>query len=109
MSSAAALKDFQRATVDYVLERLYGQNCTDRFLVADEVGMGKTMVARGVIEGAIEHCKHDPKVKRIDVLYICSNAEIARQNLAKLTVEGAGSKPFNTRITLLASGLADLD
>jgi type I site-specific restriction endonuclease len=41
------LKDFQRATVDRVIE-LYksGQN---RVLVADEVGLGKTLVAKGII------------------------------------------------------------
>ena len=41
------LKDFQRATVervDYLFR--HGQN---RVLVADEVGMGKTLVARGAI------------------------------------------------------------
>ena len=45
------LKDFQVDTVEYVLRRLYDDpDPTDRFLVADEVGMGKTLVARGVIE-----------------------------------------------------------
>lgn len=109
MTNGTGLKDFQRDTVAYVLDRFYGTDATDRFLVADEVGMGKTLVARGVIEGVIERCSRDPKTKRVDVLYICSNAEIARQNLVKLTVKGAGSKPFNTRITLLAVGLADLN
>ncbi len=46
-ATLAGLKDFQRATVDRI-DRLYrsGQN---RVLVADEVGMGKTLVARGAI------------------------------------------------------------
>lgn len=35
----ARLKDFQRRTVDYVFNRLYGANSTNRFLVADEVGL----------------------------------------------------------------------
>jgi RecG-like helicase len=51
----AGLKDFQRRTVDYVFERLYGQNPTSRFLIADEVGLGKTLVARGIIARTIEH------------------------------------------------------
>lgn len=48
-SALAGLKDFQRATVDYVFDRFYGPDPTRRFLVADEVGLGKTLVARGVL------------------------------------------------------------
>ena len=91
-----------------MLDQLYDPNGSGRFLVADEVGMGKTLVARGVIAGAIERCQRDPRVERIDVLYICSNAEIARQNLKKLTVEGAGSESFDTRITMLAVNAGQL-
>lgn len=106
----ATLKDFQVDTVDYVLRRLYDDpNPTDRFLVADEVGMGKTLVARGVIAGAIERLQHDPAVPRIDIIYICSNADIARQNIAKLDVRGDGTKPLSTRITMLATQLRDLN
>lgn len=106
----ATLKDFQVDTVDYVLRRLYDDpNGTDRFLVADEVGMGKTLVARGVIEGAIERLQRDSAVDRIDIIYICSNADIARQNIAKLDVRGDGTKPLSTRITMLATQLRDLN
>ena len=74
----ASLKDFQVQTVDYVLRRLYDDpEPTDRFLVADEVGMGKTLVARGVISGAIDRLERDPTINRIDIIYICSNADIA--------------------------------
>ena len=74
----ATLKDFQVDTVEHVLRRLYDDpDHTDRFLVADEVGMGKTLVARGVIAGAIERLQHDAAVPRIDIIYICSNADIA--------------------------------
>ena len=52
---------------------------TRRFLVADEVGLGKTLVARGVIAKTIDHLWET--VDRIDVVYICSNGQIARQNL----------------------------
>jgi len=105
-----SLKDFQRDTVNYVLRRLYDDpDGTDRFLVADEVGMGKTLVARGVISGAIERLQHDESVDRIDVIYICSNADIARQNIAKLDVRGDGTKPLATRITMLGTQLHDLN
>lgn len=106
----ANLKDFQIDTVEYVLRRLYDDlDPTDRFLVADEVGMGKTLVARGVIAGAIERLQHDDSVDRIDIVYICSNADIARQNIAKLDVRGDGTKPLSTRITMLATQLRDLN
>ena len=44
------LKDFQKKTVSYVFRRLYkDSDMVDRFLIADEVGLGKTLVARGII------------------------------------------------------------
>ena len=49
------LKDFQRKTVEYVFKRLYGDDPTSRFLIADEVGLGKTLVARGIIAKTLEH------------------------------------------------------
>jgi hypothetical protein len=105
----ATLKDFQRRTVDHALHRLYdADDSTRRFLVADEVGMGKTLVARGVIAGAIERLDDERAVNRIDILYICSNAEIARQNIAKLDVFDSGTKPMNTRITMLAAHAEEL-
>ena len=63
--------------------RLYtDDDCTRRFLVADEVGLGKTLVARGVIAKAIDHLWET--VPRIDIIYICSNSNIASQNITKL-------------------------
>jgi len=75
----AGLKDFQRKTVEYVFKRLYGNDPTSRFLIADEVGLGKTLVARGIIAKTLEHLQD--KVGRVDVIYICSNAAIATQNV----------------------------
>lgn len=64
-----ALKPFQRDTVDYVFRRMYlDADTTRRFLVADEVGLGKTMVARGVIARAIDHLEQ--QVRRVDIVYI---------------------------------------
>lgn len=94
------LKPFQRATVDYVFQRLFTDASTTRqFLVADEVGLGKTMVARGVIAKTIEQLTG--KVDRIDVVYICSNQAIAEQNIKSLNVIGSATRPLNTRLTLL--------
>ena len=99
------LKTFQRRTVDHAFHRLFAaKDSSARFLVADEVGLGKTLVARGVIARAIEHLWDD--VKRIDVVYICSNASIARSNLRKLQVGGGAERSFATRLTMLATELA---
>jgi hypothetical protein len=106
----ASLKDFQRRTVEHVHNRLYlASDSTHRFLVADEVGMGKTLVARGVIAKAVEHLEGDDSVDRIDIIYICSNSAIARQNLQKLNIFGKDSKHPNTRITMLAAQDHDLN
>jgi hypothetical protein len=100
------LKTFQRRTVDYVFHRLYSQDDPVRqFLVADEVGLGKTMVARGVIARMIEHLWDS--TKRIDILYICSNQAIAAQNLNRLNVLGRRELALPTRMTLIPLQLRD--
>ena len=46
----ADLKDFQRRTARWAFERMFAdRNPAIRFLIADEVGLGKTHVAKGVI------------------------------------------------------------
>ena len=48
--SIDSLKDFQIKTVNKIYQVLSDKdNCQNRFLVADEVGLGKTLIARGVI------------------------------------------------------------
>jgi len=98
------LKGFQRDTVEYAFQRLYlDEDSSHRFLVADEVGLGKTLVARGVIAKAIDHLWDT--VKRIDVLYICSNTNIARQNEKRLTFPGCEIFARASRITLLPKSM----
>lgn len=105
----AGLKEFQRATVDHVFRRFYEDEvATRRFLVADETGLGKSMVARGVIARTIEKLQHDDTVPRIDVVYVCSNADIAEQNLKRLDVLDSGARHRSTRLTLLARDSGDL-
>lgn len=103
------LKDFQRHTVDYVFRRLYvDEPPAHRFLVADEVGLGKTLVARGVIARTLHHLYDHEHVDRIDVVYVCSNSDIARQNLNRLNVTGRSDVIYPTRLTLLPTQVRDL-
>ena len=79
----SGLKDFQKATVnriDYLFR--HGQK---RILVSDEVGLGKTLIARGTVAklAVLQKENNDNLVK---VVYICSNAAIAEQNLNKLRI-----------------------
>lgn len=76
----SGLKDFQRETVERIAT-LY-ENGQRRVLVSDEVGLGKTLIARGTIA---KYAKIAGK-QVMKVIYICSNATIADQNLAKLCI-----------------------
>lgn len=89
------LKDFQQATVDWVVQRFFEENNpTNRFLVADEVGLGKTLVAKGVIE-AFKKRFMSQNIKSLNVIYICSNQTIANQNLTKLNIENSAHSYTN--------------
>jgi hypothetical protein len=101
------LKDFQLATVEHVFQRMYlDPEPTTRYLVADEVGLGKTLVARGLIAKAVDHMWKD--IDRIDVVYICSNGDIARQNINRLNITQDRDFEFATRITLLPVQLSGM-
>jgi hypothetical protein len=94
------LKDFQRDTVEYIFQRLYkDEDRVSRFLIADEVGLGKTLVARGIIAKAVDKLWDD--TDRIDVVYICSNQEIAQQNIDRLNITQDHHFRFASRATLL--------
>ena len=100
--TASSMSDFQIATAQYAFRRLYRDpDSTRRFLVADETGLGKTHVAREVIALAVEHLQRVDHVRRIDIVYVCSNAEIAAQNIRKLNITGSESPSFATRLSLL--------
>ena len=103
----ADLKDFQRRTARWVFERMFAADDPAlRFLVADEVGLGKTHVAKGVIGQVIEHLHHSGD-ERHDIVYVCSNGAIARQNLRKLAPKGIEPVAKVDRLTMLP--LAELD
>lgn len=77
------LKDFQKATVERIDELF--RNGQNRVLISDEVGLGKTLIARGTIAkfAKLRKEENDDLVK---VVYICSNGAVAGQNLEKLKI-----------------------
>lgn len=103
------LKQFQRDTVLHIAHQFYGEVAatadgrTGRFLVADETGLGKSVVARGVIAHAIDALRAERPDKPINVVYICSNQDLARQNIRRLNVSDDRLAEINTRLTMLAT------
>lgn len=103
----SGLKDFQRDSVDYVFRRMYLDKApARRFLVADEVGLGKTLVARGVVAKVVEHLWDQQE--SISIVYICSNSDIARQNVRRLALSRDYDFRMPDRITLLPQYVDDL-
>lgn len=98
-----ALKDFQRATVNVVYDNLF-RNGQQRMLVADEVGLGKTIVAKGVIARRIKDKIEAGDGAPLKVTYICSNQVIAHENVAKLDIypNQQSHDRFASRLTYLA-------
>ena len=82
----AGLKDFQLETVNYTIEQFFEHNKT-KMLIADEVGLGKTIVSRGIVAKMYEkHILSKNKSKPFNIVYICSNQAIAKQNIEKLNI-----------------------
>lgn len=82
------LRAFQRATVEQIAAtfRKNGGKAQRCFLLADEVGLGKTLVARGAIAAMARIRLEEEDDDLFKVVYVCSNQNIARQNLAKLRI-----------------------
>ena len=93
--SSVKLAEFQSAAVETICSRLTDTGGSRRFLLADEVGLGKTVVARGVIEELVRRRQG----RELIVVYLCSNSEIADQNRTKLAPD---APPSLRRITQLA-------
>jgi hypothetical protein len=105
--ATANLKPFQQSTVATVVDAMFERD-QRRFLVADEVGLGKTKVARSLVAETIRRLWDDTSVDRIDIVYICSNQQIARQNVQDLMVLPGAAKNLVDRLTMLPSALNDL-
>jgi Type III restriction enzyme, res subunit len=92
--SSVKLARFQEAAVNHIVDRLRDHKSSQRMLLADEVGLGKTHVAQGVIQALLKGRR-----RPLTVIYLCSNAEIAEQNRKKLDPDSR--KPIG-RVTELA-------
>lgn len=82
------LKDFQKATVKHIVD-IFKSKKQRRVLLSDEVGLGKTIVSKGVIQ-AVGELSDDYGIwedKTYRVVYICSNANIVKQNTENLGIE----------------------
>lgn len=75
-------KKFQEATADRI-EEIFRRGKQKRVLLADEVGLGKTIVAKEVIDRVrkMRSSVHDDMFR---VVYVCSNINIAEQNTRNL-------------------------
>lgn len=74
------LKKFQEDTVEAAWNRLKPGKAARRFLVADEVGLGKTLVAQQIVRKFVDYQSPKPAV----VLYVCGSLPLASQNSEKL-------------------------
>jgi len=85
----SGIKDFQMATVDAVCKHFSDDVHSNRILVADEVGLGKTIVAKGVISEMLKNKLTEPSMDTREVFkvtYICSNLTLANENKKKLAL-----------------------
>jgi len=101
--SLAGLKDFQNATVKAVYRQLFDSNQRS-MLIADEVGLGETIVARGCIARMGQERTQRGVQEPLRVTYICSNQVIAQENVRKLNLFPSSvhmKKPVS-RISFLA-------
>jgi hypothetical protein len=78
-------KDFQEATAERILEIFKHKN-QNRILLADEVGLGKTIIANAVVKKVSEWHQKELHDDHFKVIYVCSNISIANQNYQKLGV-----------------------
>lgn len=89
--------DFQRATADRIAEIFRKATVAEdgkenkkggqrRILLADEVGLGKTIIAREVIS-RVRDMRKDVGDDMFRVVYVCSNMNIVSQNIANLGIK----------------------
>lgn len=98
------LAPFQTCTVD-VASQVLGGRGPRRFLVADEVGLGKTIIARTIAQ------RLRTSRRRLNVMYMCPSLEIAGQNRPKFVsltgIQPEEYDPGGDRLALVPGWLPD--
>lgn len=99
--------DFQTAAANRILE-LFRDKGQNRVLLADEVGLGKTIIASRVVTSLAEEYKSARK--NFKVVYVCSNLNIASQNCRKLGIPDEDCMNFSeSRLSLQHLRLREVD
>lgn len=76
------LQSFQQATVDQAIRALTDRSGSQRFLVADEVGLGKTVIAKAILESLAKRSRR--RKKPFCVYYFANNLALLTQNRQRL-------------------------
>ncbi len=86
------LRQFQIKTKERIVDYLNNPHGNKRYLLADEVGLGKTVVARGVIE------ELSKDVEELIVYYVCGNLALAKENMNKLMPDNKYNMKFDNQV-----------
>ena len=84
-STTKKAKEFQLATANHI-EQIFRSGRQKRVLLADEVGLGKTIMAKEVID-RIRTMRTEVHDDMYRVVYVCSNINIVQQNTRNLGME----------------------
>ncbi|HBO43053.1 MAG TPA: hypothetical protein DD670_03785 [Planctomycetaceae bacterium] len=90
------LERFQDATVRAALKAFGRRSGSRRFLIADEVGLGKTVTAREIAV-RLQRKNDGP----LNIVYLCPNLDIATQNLNKLKTLATDWEQPEDRLSLV--------
>ena len=107
--------DYQKRAIRRIVDSYMGECTSGRFLLADEVGLGKTIIAKGVIRCLMckllereiagksgEQIKNEADYYYFNVIYICSNTNIAKQNEEKLGLGKNEDEGWTNRASCLS-------
>ena len=84
-STTKKAKEFQLATANHI-EQIFRSGRQKRVLLADEVGLGKTIMAKEVID-RVRTMRTEVHDDMYRVVYVCSNINIVQQNTRNLGME----------------------